>query len=60
MKVKPREDVARALADIELINYIETNLLQPNKVLDVNMLNSTYRDILIENGVNKDKISSNY
>ena len=60
MKVKPKEDVARALADIELISYIETNLLQPNKVLDVNMLNSTYRDILTEHGVNKDKISSNY
>ena len=60
MKVKPKEDVARALADIDLINYIVTNLVQPNKVLDVNMLNSTYRDILIENGVNKDKISSNY
>ena len=55
MKVKPKEDV-----DIELINCIGTNLLQPNKVLDVNMLNSTYRDILIENDVNKDKISSNY
>lgn len=42
---------AKTLADVKLIDIIETNIHQnPNNTLDMNFINETYISILIENG----------
>ena len=50
-KPKPVEKYAKTLADIELLNIIETNIHQnPNNTSDMNFINETYINILTENG----------
>lgn len=61
-KLKQIENFTRTLSDIELINYIETELVQQqtDRVLDMNIVNSMYREILLENGENPENLASNY
>ena len=60
-KSKPVESYSKTLADIELLNFIENRVFQnPDTVLDMNNVNSTYRAILIENGANPEDLSVNY
>ena len=50
-KPKPVENYPKTLADIELLNIIEANIHQnPNNTLDMNFINETCINILIENG----------
>lgn len=42
-KAKPVENCAKALADIQLLHIMETNMLQNrNNTLGINVLNETY------------------
>ena len=60
-KSKPIENFTRTLSDIELIHYIETELIQQTeRVLDMNIVNSMYREILLENGEYAENLASNY
>ena len=57
-----REDeYVKALSDVEIIHFVEKQLLDPSgKVLDMTILNDTYKSILHANGVSQENISSNY
>jgi len=65
-KVHPGDDyesecTAAIVSDIELINIIATELNEStHKVLDMNSINITYRNLLFENGVAEADIKSNY
>ena len=60
-KAKPIENFTRTLSDIELIHCIETELIQQTeKVLDMNIVNSMYREILLENGESRENLAYNY
>ena len=60
-KPKPVENYGKTLADIELLNIIETNIHQnPNNTLDMNFINETYINILLENGADPKGVSNNY
>ena len=49
------------VADIELLIIIETNIHQnPNNTLDMNFINESYINILIENGADPKNVSNNY
>ena len=51
-KVELANNHVKTLADIELINYIQTKIFHnPDIVLDMNFLNLPYHAILVENGV---------
>ena len=58
-KVKPIENLSYTLSKIEVINYVKTSL-QNKAVLDMNILNATYKEILIENGELHENLSNNY
>ena len=61
LKSKPVESYSKSLADIELLNFIENRILQnPDNVLDINHVNSTYLAILIGNGANPQDLPANY
>ena len=52
---------AKTLADVKLIDIIETNIHQnPNNTLDMNFINETYINVLIENGAEPNEVSNNY
>ena len=58
---KPVENYAKTLADIELLNIIETNIHQnPNNTLYMNFINETHINNLIENGADPKEVSNNY
>ena len=60
-KPKPVENYAKTLGDIELVNITETNIHHnPNNTLDMNFINGTYINILIENGADPKEVSNNY
>ena len=49
------------MSDIELIHVIDAHLSDPSgKILDMNMINEIYLNILVNNGKEKESISSNY
>ena len=55
------ENYAKTLSDIELLNIIETNIHQnPNNTLDMNFINETYINILLENSADPKEVSNNY
>ena len=59
--VCPTESFARTLSDIEIINFIETHLREHSHTfLNMNTINETYRDILLENGEHPEQLSKNY
>ena len=55
-----REDeYVKALSDVEIIHFVEKQLLDPNgNVLDMTIINDTYKSILHANGVSQENISS--
>ena len=58
---KPVENYAKTLADIELLNIIETNIHQNTyNTLDMNFINKTCVNTLIENNADPKEISNNY
>ena len=60
-KSKPVETYSKNLADIELLNFIKNRIFQnPDTVLNMNYVNSTYPAILIENSANPEDLSVNY
>ena len=60
-KSKPVETYSKNLADIELLNFIKNRIFQnPDTVLNMNYVNSTYLAILIENSANPEDLSVNY
>ena len=60
-KSKPVETYSKNLADIELLNFIKNRIFQnPDTVLNMNYVNSTYPAILIENSANPVDLSVNY
>ena len=55
------EDVIKTLSDIAFIHLLETNLNSlSGKVIDMNIVNSTYRNMLIRNGKSEESTSKNY
>ena len=60
-KPKPVENYAKILADIELLNIIETNIHQNTyNTLGMNLTNEMYINILTENGADPKEVSNNY
>ena len=58
---KPVENYAKTLADVELLNIIETNIHQNTyNTLDMNFINKTCVNTLIENNADPKEISNNY
>ena len=56
-----KESYAQTVSDIEIVNLIQSGLNDPSlKILDMNMINDAYRDILLENGLKNYDIKSNY
>ena len=54
-------NVARVTSDIEVLNLVEAKLKEPSKiVLDMNTVNTTYKNILLENGLDNKFIKENY
>ena len=55
------ESVGQILSDIEIFNLIECELNDPSKkVLDMNPVNTIYKELLRENGTEEDDIKDNY
>ena len=55
------EDVIKTLLDIEFIHLLETNLNSlSGNVIDMNIVNSTYHNMLIKNGKSEESTSKNY
>ena len=55
------ENYAKILADIELLNIIETNIHQNTyNTLGMNLTNEMYINILTENGADPKEVSNNY
>ena len=55
------ENIGQILSDIEILNLIECELNDPSKkVLDMNTVNTIYKELLRENGTEKDDIKDNY
>ena len=47
-----KESYAQTVSDIEIVNLVQSGLNDPSlKILDMNMINGAYRDILLENGL---------
>ena len=59
--VQEINNVAQVTSDIEILNLVETELKEPSKiVLDMNTVNTTYKNILLENGLDNKFIKENY
>ena len=55
------ENIGQILSDIEILNLTECELNDPSKkVLDMNTVNTIYKELLRENGTEKDDIKDNY
>ena len=53
--------VCQVVSDIELLNMVQFTLDHPSGiVLDMNIINTRYRQLLSENGMNEDDIKANY
>ena len=51
---------AQMTSDIEILNLVEVELKEPSKiVLDMNTVNTTYKNILLENGLDNKFIKEN-
>ena len=60
MSLEDREHLGHEIADVEIINVVQSALSDPSSiVLDMNMVNTTYLNILEENGV-QTKSDDNY
>ena len=56
-----KESYAQTVSDLEIVNLVQSGLNDPSlKILDMNMINEAYRDILLENGLKNYDIKSNY
>ena len=50
--VQEINNVTQVTSDIEILNLVEAELKEPSKiVLDMNTVNTTYKNILLENGL---------
>ena len=59
--VQEINNVAQVTSDIEILNLVEAELKEPSKiVLDMNTVNTTYKNILLENGLDNKFIKENY
>ena len=59
--VQEINNVAQVTSDIEVLNLVEAELKEPSKiVLDMNTVNTTYKNILLENGLDNKFIKENY
>ena len=55
------ENIGQILSDIEILNLIECELNDPSKkVLDMNTVNTIYKELLRENGTEENDIKDNY
>ena len=55
------ESYTSVLSDIEIINIVETELNDlSNKVLDMNSVNATCKNLLLENGKEQSDTNPNY
>ena len=55
------ENIGQILSDIAILNLIECELNDPSKkVLDMNTVNTIYKELLRENGTEEDDIKDNY
>ena len=55
------ENYRKALSKIELVKYIESHICDPSlPILDMNQVDSIYKDILIENGENAENLAKHY
>ena len=55
------ESFATVISDIEMINIIETKLNDPsNIVIDMNSINTTYKNLLLDNGMEESDVKPNY
>ena len=60
-KLIVERDVITAISDIEIIHSIENEVLGPShKVLDMNIVNKVYKQILIENGHTPETLQVDY
>ena len=60
-KSNPVENFVKTLSNIEILNLIENHLFEkPTSLLDMNKVNETYKEILVENGESPENISTNY
>ena len=54
----PEKDYINALSDVEIVHFVEKEMADPNgKVLDVNIINEIYCQILPSNGKNEASIN---
>ena len=59
--VEIEENFSKIFSEIELINFVEASLNDPAKtVLDMNIVNKAYKDILIGNGENAETLADDY
>ena len=55
------DDIGQILSDIEILNLIECELNDPSKnVLDMNTVNTVYKELLQEKGTEENDIKDNY
>ena len=55
------KDYINALSDVEIVHFVEKEMTDPSgKVLDMNIINEIYRQILSSNGKNEASINRNY
>ena len=65
-KVQPKtlnepENYRKTLSEIELVKYVESYICDPSlPILDMNQVDSIYKDILIENGENAENLAKHY
>ena len=59
-KVEQAENYSRALADVEIIDFVENCLRDQSLMLDMNKVDETYKEILTENGTDAENLSTNY
>ena len=56
-----KKDYINALSDVEIVHFVEKEMADPSrKVLDMNIINEIYRQILSSNGKNEASINCNY
>ena len=59
--VQEIKNVAQVTSDIEILNLVEAELKEPSKiVLDMNTVNTTFKNIFLENGLDNKFIKENY
>ena len=55
------ENIGQIISDTEILNLTECELNDPSKkVLDMNTVNTIYKELLRENGTEEDDIKDNY